>query len=73
MIGAVAYGKQVIVATQYAQLISEFDPSDIIVAETEAETTTFHRLDESQLRVWLDEYSLGDLWLMNHLGGRRAR
>ena len=73
MIGAVAYGKQVIVATQYAQLISEFDPSDIIVAETQAETTTFHRLDESQLRVWLDEYSLGHLWLMNHLGGRRAR
>ena len=73
MIGAVADGKQVIVATQSAQLISEFDPSDIIVAETEAGTTTFHRLDESQLRVWLDEYSLGDLWLMNHLGGRRAR
>ena len=73
MIGAVADGKQVLVATQSAQLVSEFDPSDIIVTETEGGMTTFDRLDESQLGDWLDEYSLGDLWLMNHLGGRRAR
>lgn len=73
MIDAVADGKQVIVATQSAQLVSEFDPSDIIVAETEDGMTTFNRLDESQLGDWLNEYSLGDLWLMNHLGGRRAR
>lgn len=73
MIGAVADDKQVIVATQSAQLVSEFDPADIIVTETEDGMTTFNRLDESQLGDWLDAYSLGDLWLMNHLGGRRAR
>ena len=73
MLGSIADDKQVIVATQSAQLIGEFEPSDIIVTETEDGTTTFNRLDESQLGDWLDEYSLGDLWLMNHLGGRRAR
>ena len=73
MIGAVAEDKQVVVATQSAQLVSEFDPADIIVTETEDGMTTFNRLDESQLGDWLEEYSLGDLWLMNHLGGRRAR
>ena len=73
MIRAIEGDKQVIVATQSAQLVSEFDPSDIVVTETEDGLTTFNRLDESQLGDWLDEYSLGDLWLMNHLGGRRAR
>ena len=73
MIGAVADGKQAIVVTQSAQLVSEFEPSDIVVTETEDGLTIFNRLDESQLGGWLDEYSLGDLWLMNHLGGRRAR
>lgn len=73
MIRAIEGDKQVIVATQSAQLVSEFDPSDIVVTETEDGLTTFNRLDESQLGDWLDKYSLGDLWLMNHLGGRRAR
>lgn len=73
MLGSIADDKQAIVATQSAQLISEFAPSDIIVTETEDGMTTFNRLDEAQLEDWLDEYSLGDLWLMNHLGGRRAR
>ena len=73
MIRAIEGDKQVIVATQSAQLVSEFDPTDIIVTETEDGMTIFNRLDESQLEDWLAEYSLGDLWLMNHLGGRRAR
>ena len=73
MIRAIEGDKQVIVATQSAQLVSEFDPTDIIVTETEDGMTKFKRLHESQLGEWLDEYSLGDLWLMNHLGGRRAR
>lgn len=73
MIRAIEGDKQVIVATQSVQLVSEFEPSDIVVTETEDGLTTFNRLDESQLGDWLDEYSLGNLWLMNHLGGRRAR
>ena len=73
MIRAIEGDKQVIVAAQSVQLVSEFEPSDIVVTETEDGLTTFNRLDESQLGDWLDEYSLGALWLMNHLGGRRAR
>lgn len=73
MIGTIADNKQVTVATQSAQLVSEFEPSDIIVTETRNGMTDFKRINESQLDVWLKEYSLGDLWLMNHLGGTRAR
>jgi predicted ATPase len=73
MLGSIADDKQVVVATRSAQLISEFDSSDIVVTETEDGMITFNWLDESQPGDWLDEYSLGDPWLMNHLGGRRAR
>jgi hypothetical protein len=32
--------------------------------------TTFKRLDEDKLSLWLEEFSIGDLWEKNVLGGR---
>jgi hypothetical protein len=29
----------------------------------------FKRLDEASLKVWLDEYRIGDLWEKNLIGG----
>jgi predicted ATPase len=62
--------KQVIISTQSAPLLNEFEPEDVIVVERTNGESTFRRLDSSHLSEWLDEYTLGDLWQKNVLGGR---
>jgi len=61
---------QVIVATQSASLISQFDPADIIVVERKNEESIFKRLPLEKLKQWIGDYSLGELWEMNLLEGR---
>lgn len=63
-------GKQVIVSTQSALLLNEFAPEDIIVVDRQNGASTFNRLKAEALGEWLSEYSLGELWLKNVLGGR---
>ena len=60
---------QVIVSTQSVSLVNEFDAEDIIVVENKDAETTFKRLDAEKLEVWLDEYSMGELWDKNIIGG----
>ncbi len=59
---------QVIISTQSAQLLNEFAPEDVIVAERTNGESTFRRLNSIDLGDWLAEYSLGDLWQKNVLG-----
>lgn len=63
---------QVIVSTQSAPLLSEFTPEDVVVVDRTQGESTFRRLDPAQLSEWLKEYSLGELWQKNVLGGRPA-
>ncbi|MDR2679514.1 MAG: AAA family ATPase [Tannerella sp.] len=57
---------QVILATQSADLISYFQPEDIITADRENGKSVFKRLDSGSLSVWLSEdYTLDDLWKRN--------
>ena len=62
--------RQVIVATQSADLVSELAPEDIVVVDRKDDASVFKRLDGDDLRDWLEDYSLGDLWRMNVVGGR---
>jgi predicted ATPase len=70
LIRATATKAQVILATQSVTLLDQFDASEVIVAERSNGESTFRRLDESALAEWKQEYSLGELWLKNVLGGR---
>ena len=62
--------RQVVVATQSADLVSELNPEDVVVVDRRHDASAFRRLDADDLRHWLDDYSLGELWKMNVLGGR---
>lgn len=70
MIEAASKRVQVILATQSVTLLNNFEPKDVIVAENDGLKTTFNRLDEEKLKQWLDEFSIGELWEKNVLGGR---
>lgn len=61
---------QVLLATQSVTLLNNFAPQDVIVAENDGLKTTFNQLDEEKLKGWLENFSLGELWEKNVLGGR---
>ena len=62
--------EQVIVSTQSALLLDELVPEDVIVVERTEGQSTFRRLQTPELSEWLQEYTLGELWQKNVLGGR---
>lgn len=61
---------QVIVSTQSVALVNEFSISDLVVVERKKGASLFTRLDESEFSSWLQEYSVGEIWEKNILGGR---
>nr|WP_297385899.1 AAA family ATPase [uncultured Roseateles sp.] len=61
---------QVILSTQSPLLLDNFDPADVLVADRVDGGTQLKRLDVDKLESWLEDYSLGQLWEKNELGGR---
>ncbi|OEF97734.1 AAA family ATPase [Desulfuribacillus alkaliarsenatis] len=70
LLQSVALETQVIVSTQSVTLLDEFDMQDIIVVDRKEGQSTFERLDITELAKWIQDYSLGELWQKNILGGR---
>jgi predicted ATPase len=64
---------QVILSTQSGLLLDNFKPEDVLIAERIDNGTTLKRLEAEPLKVWLEDYSLGQLWEKNELGGRPKR
>jgi len=64
---------QVLIATQSVTLMNQFSVDDLLVVEREEGSSNFIRPDAVKLRRWLEEYSLGELWEKNLIGGRPGR
>jgi predicted ATPase len=60
---------QVLIGTQSASFIDNFDVEDVIVVNREGKDSQFTRPDPAVLEAWLDEYSLGEVWEKNVIGG----
>ena len=60
---------QVLISTQSSTFVDAFEPEDIVVVERQDEATTFARPDADKLREWLEDYSLGEIWEKNVIGG----
>lgn len=73
MMKATAQQHQLIVSTQSVELVNEFDAEDLIVVDKLGGASSFSRPDVVALKEWLSEYSLGELWKKNILGGRPTR
>ena len=69
MARSVSKNRQIILATQSPDLVNEFAPENIVVADRQDNATSFKRLDVAKLEGWLKEYSLGELWTKNLFGG----
>jgi len=64
---------QVIISTQSVPLLNEFELDDVIVVEREKGESIFKRLKQENFKVWLEDYSVGELWEKNILGGRPSK
>lgn len=64
---------QLIVTTHSTALVDALSdqPEAVLVAEKHNGSTTFTRLDPQEMRVWLEKYSLGELWTRGEIGGTR--
>lgn len=61
---------QLILSTQSVTLVDQFPPEEIIVADRVGNTTQLSRPDVDALKAWIEDYSTGELWMKNLLGGR---
>lgn len=64
---------QLIVTTHSDIIVDELTekPDSVIICEKENGSTKMQRLDKESLKVWLDKYSLGELWRSGEIGGNR--
>ena len=60
---------QLIVSTQASLLLDELTPEQVIVVNHHEGETLFERQNSAKLADWLKEYTLGQLWEKNELGG----
>jgi predicted ATPase len=60
---------QVLVSTQSSSFLDQFDPEDIIVVNRDGNESKFSRPEPENLEKWLEEYSLGEVWEKNVIGG----
>ncbi|MEA4970638.1 MAG: AAA family ATPase [Candidatus Pelethousia sp.] len=74
LVHSASVDSQIILSTQSVELLNEFDAEDVIIADRDEDHSTFKRLNAKELKDWLDnDYSLGELWNKNILGGRLSK
>ena len=64
---------QLIVTTHSDILIDALSdtPESVVVFENHKGATQMNRLDVDELRAWLEDYRLGELWTSGQIGGNR--
>src|SRR6266542_1852541 len=69
LLKSTARHSQLLIATQSAALIDHFEVDDVVTVNLRDGGSTFERLDPKELKDWLKEYTLGELWERNVIGG----
>lgn len=70
LLSSAATRTQVIVATQSVTLVNLFEPESVWTVDREEDQSVFRHLSQQDMRAWLDDYGLGELWEKNILGAR---
>ena len=60
---------QILISTQSSAFVNSFEPEDIVVVERDGDFSTLARPDVTALEAWLEDYSLGEIWEKNVIGG----
>lgn len=60
---------QIIVATQSSVLLDHFEAENVVVVNARQGKSEFQRLSAERLQGWCDDYTLGEIWEKNVVGG----
>jgi predicted ATPase len=66
---AASHHAQVLVSTQSSAFLDSFDVEDVVVVERDGEASKFVRPEADKIEAWLEDYSLGEVWEKNVIGG----
>ncbi|HLW07554.1 MAG TPA: AAA family ATPase, partial [Marinilabiliaceae bacterium] len=61
---------QVFVATQSVSMVNNFDLEDLVIVEREGRASTYSRADIETVQNYLEEFTTGEIWEKNIIGGR---
>lgn len=67
---AAARGCQIIVSTQSVNLINNFEAEDIVTVDRQDGQSVFNRLSKDSLKNWIEDYTLGELWMKSVINGQ---
>lgn len=70
IVKATSKKNQVVCSTQSVTFANQFDAKDFVVVDQLNGASTFKRVEEEQLKEWLEEFNIGDIWTKNLIGGR---
>jgi len=60
---------QLVLATQSSVFLDHFEPENVVVVNSRAGASQFERLSAARLATWRAEYTLGEIWEKNVVGG----
>ena len=60
---------QILISTQSSAFLDGFGADDVVVVERDGEESRFDRPDGEHLREWLEDYTIGEVWDRNVIGG----
>jgi len=66
---AASCNTQVLISTQSSTFLDSFDSEDLIIVNRDGEASIFERPNQEKLDSWLEDYSLGEVWEKNVIGG----
>lgn len=70
MLDSASEHTQILVATQSVTLLDNFPIEQVIVADHDGSGSLFRRMKADDYRMWLESFSVGELWEKNVFGGR---
>jgi predicted ATPase len=70
LIKAVSTHCQVFVATQSISFVNNFELDDLVVIDRKGRNSEYHRPNSETLHGYLEEFSTGQIWEKNIIGGR---
>jgi predicted ATPase len=69
MAKAAAQNAQILFATQSSAFLDDFEPENVLVVDSRQGSSEFRKLDKKTLDAWLVEYTMGEIWEKNVIGG----
>jgi predicted ATPase len=69
MAGSASSQSQLLFATQSSAFLDHFQPENVVVVDSKEGVSEFRQLNSENLKEWVDDYSLGEIWEKNVIGG----